>query len=156
MSALLPKQMRNKELAASKAKLQVLNEKLTALNSQLHETVEQQRATYNDLQNILISTDVATLLLDCELNIRFFTPAAKSLFDLVASDVGRPLADLTRRFEDEHLLPDARAVLAKPRAGQARSQSRRRRLVHARDPALSKSPTGASKASSSRLPAFQR
>ena len=33
--------------------MQSLNEELTALNSQLHETVEQQRATSNDLQNIL-------------------------------------------------------------------------------------------------------
>ena len=98
--------------SATKEELRSLNAELTALNSQLHETVEQQRSTYSDLQNILISTDVATLFLDSELNIRFFTPAAKSLFNLIASDVGRPLADLTRRFEDEDLLPDARAVLA--------------------------------------------
>ena len=99
-------------METSKEELQSLNEELTALNSQLHETVEQQRATSNDLQNILNSTDVATLFLDADLNIRFFTPAAKSLFNVIASDVGRPLADLTRRFEDCDLLPDARAVLA--------------------------------------------
>ena len=105
-------QSTNEELETSKEELQSLNEELTALNSQLHETVEQQRATSNDLQNILDSTDVATLFLDSDLSIRFFTPAAKSLFNVIASDVGRPLADLTRRFEDDHLLPDARAVLA--------------------------------------------
>jgi two-component system CheB/CheR fusion protein len=105
-------QSTNEELETSKEELQSLNEELTALNSQLHETVEQQRATSNDLQNILVSTDVATLFLDADLNIRFFTPAAKSLFNVIASDVGRPLADLTRRFEDDDLLPDARAVLA--------------------------------------------
>src|SRR5581483_1242942 len=102
----------NEELETSKEELQSLNEELTALNSQLHETIEQQRATSNDLQNILNSTDVATLFLDCDLNIRFFTPAARSLFNVIASDVGRPLGDLTRRFEDRDLLPDARAVLA--------------------------------------------
>ncbi|MGH7554081.1 MAG: response regulator, partial [Longimicrobiales bacterium] len=96
----------------SKEELQSLNEELTALNSQLHETVEQQRATSKDLQNILNSSDVATLFLDADLNIRFFTPAAKSLFNVIACDVGRPLADLSRRFEDDDLLPDARAVLA--------------------------------------------
>ena len=105
-------QSTNEELETSKEELQSLNEELTALNSQLHETVEQQRATSNDLQNILNSTDVATLFLDGDLRIRFFTPAAKSLFNVIASDVGRPLADLTRRFEDDDLLPDARAVLA--------------------------------------------
>jgi len=84
----------------------------TALNSQLHEAVEQQRATSSDLQNILNSMDVATLVLDAGLNIRFFTPAAKSLFNVIASDIGRPLADLAHRFKDNDLMPDARAVLA--------------------------------------------
>ncbi len=102
----------NRKLKTSKEELQSLNEELTALNSQLHETVEQQRATSNDLRNILHSTDVAILFLDGDLRIRFFTPAAKSLFDIIASDVGRPLVDLARRFEDDNLLPDARAVLA--------------------------------------------
>jgi len=105
-------QSTNEELETSKEELQSLNEELTALNSQLHETVEQQRATSDDLQNILNSTDVATLFLDANLNIRFFTPAAKSLFNVIASDVGRPLADLTRRFVDDDLLQDARDVLA--------------------------------------------
>ena len=105
-------QSTNEELETSKEELQSLNEELTALNSQLHETVEQQRATSDDLQNILNSTDVATLFLDADLNIRFFTPAAKSLFNVIASDVGRPLADLTRRFVDDDLLQDARDVLA--------------------------------------------
>ena len=91
---------------------QSTNEELTALNSRPHETVEQQRTKASDLRSILNSTDVATLFLDADLSIRFFTPAAKSLFNSIASDVGRPLAHLTRRFEDEDLLPDARTVLA--------------------------------------------
>ena len=69
---------------------------MTALNSQLQETLERQRTTSNDLQNVLYSTDVATLFLDTGLNIRFFTPATKSLFSVIPSDVGRPLADLIR------------------------------------------------------------
>ena len=96
----------------SKKALPFLNEELAALNSRLHEAVEQQRVSFNNLQNILDSTDVATLFLDEDLNVRFFTPATSSLFNIIASDVGRPLADLTRRFEDDDLLPDARAVLA--------------------------------------------
>ena len=97
---------------SSREELQSLNDELTARNSQLQETVEQQRAAACDLQNILNSTGVATLFLDADLRIRFFTPAVKSLFNVIASDVGRPLADFARRFEDDDLLPDARAVLA--------------------------------------------
>jgi two-component system CheB/CheR fusion protein len=105
-------QSTNEELETSKEELQSLNEELTALNGQLQETLERQRATSTDLQNILISTDAPTLFLDRELNIRFFTPATKSLFSIVASDIGRPLADLTHRFAGADLLVDARAVLA--------------------------------------------
>ena len=104
-------QSTNEELETSKEELQSLNEELTALNGQLHETVEQQRATSNDLKNILDSTDVATLFLDHDLKIRFFTPATKSLFNIIASDIGRPLADFTRRFQDDDLLSDAASVL---------------------------------------------
>lgn len=97
----------------SKDELQSRNEELiTALNGQLRATVERQRATSRDLQNILDSTEVATLFLDVELNIPFFTPTAKSLFSINTSDVGRPLADLSRRFADDDLIPDAWAVLA--------------------------------------------
>ena len=59
-------QSTNEELLTSKEELQSLNEELTALNSQLQETLERQRTTSNDLQNILYSTDVATLFLDTE------------------------------------------------------------------------------------------
>ena len=84
---------------------------MTALNSQLRESLERQRTTSNDLQNVLYSTGVATIFLDPDLNIRFFTPATKSLFGVIPSDVGRPLGDLTSLAADGALLTDAQTVL---------------------------------------------
>ncbi|HET6609402.1 MAG TPA: chemotaxis protein CheB [Rhodopila sp.] len=104
-------QSTNEELLTSKEELQSLNEELTALNSQLQETLERQRITSSDLQNVLYSTDMATIFLDADLNIRFFTPATKSLFNVIPSDVGRPLADLNSLAADSTLLADAQAVL---------------------------------------------
>ncbi len=104
-------QSTNEELLTSKEELQSLNEELTALNSQLQETLEQQRTTSNDLQNVLYSTNVATIFLDRDLRIRFFTPATKMLFSVIPSDVGRPLADLSALAADDALLGDARTVL---------------------------------------------
>ena len=57
-------QSTNEELLTSKEELQSLNEELTALNTQLQETLERQRTTADDLQNVLYSTDLATLFLD--------------------------------------------------------------------------------------------
>ena len=104
-------QSTNEELLTSKEELQSLNEELTALNSQLQETLERQRSTSDDLQNILYSTNVATLFLDMNLNIRFFTPATKSLFNVIPGDVGRPLTDLNSLSADKALVTDARTVL---------------------------------------------
>jgi two-component system CheB/CheR fusion protein len=105
-------QSTNEELLTSKEELQSLNEELSALNSQLQETLERQRLTSDDLQNVLYSTNVGTLFLDMDLNIRFFTPAIKLLFNVIPGDVGRPLADLNSIATDNELLADARKVLA--------------------------------------------
>jgi two-component system CheB/CheR fusion protein len=105
-------QSTNEELLTSKEELQSLNEELTALNSQLQETLERQRTTSDDLQNVLYSTDLATLFLDRDLRIRFFTPATKLLFHVLPSDVGRPLADLSSHTQDDRLLADAKLVLS--------------------------------------------
>jgi two-component system CheB/CheR fusion protein len=105
-------QTTNEELETSHEELQSLNEELTALNSQLQETLDQQRSTADDLQNILNSSDLATIFLDDKLRIRFFTPAARALFSVIATDVGRPLADLAHHFANATLLSDARAVLS--------------------------------------------
>jgi two-component system CheB/CheR fusion protein len=102
----------NEEVETSKEQLQSLNEELTALNSQLQEALEQNQSVVNDLENILNSTDVATLFLDGQFNIRFFTPAVTPLLGIIASDIGRPLADLVGHFAEGKLLADARAVLS--------------------------------------------
>jgi two-component system CheB/CheR fusion protein len=104
-------QTTNEELETSKEELQSLNEELTSLNSQLQETLDKQKVIADDIENILNSADLATLFLDGKLNIRFFTPAAKALFSVISSDVGRPLADLTHHFADGKLLAEARGVI---------------------------------------------
>src|ERR1700722_16917760 len=85
-------------------------ERVTALNGQLQDTLERQRSTSDDLQNILYSIDVATLFLDTDLNIRFFTPATQSLFSFGPDDVGRPVAGFQLLDPDDTLLLDARTL----------------------------------------------
>ena len=87
-------QTTNEELETSKEELQSLNEELTALNSQLQETLNRYQTLADDLENILNSADVATLFLDRNLRIRFFTPAARigysiDVFHVTPEDVAR-------------------------------------------------------------------
>jgi len=116
-------QSTNEELLTSKEELQSLNEELTALNSQLQETLERSRTTLSDLENVLNSSDVATLFLDANLKIRFFTPAATAMFTIMPGDVGRPLADFRARVQDPELLDDARGVLLNSQSVEAEVQA---------------------------------
>ncbi|MDO6965461.1 CheR family methyltransferase [Rhizobium alvei] len=117
-------QSTNEELVSSKEELQSLNEELTALNTQLQETLERQRTTSDDLQNVLYSTDVATIFLDINLKIRFFTPATRTIFNIIISDIGRPLSDLKSTAPDESLIDDAHGVLedGQPRETEIRTR----------------------------------
>ncbi|TGQ63502.1 PAS domain S-box protein [Mesorhizobium sp. M00.F.Ca.ET.186.01.1.1] len=106
-------QSTNEELETSKEELQSFNEELNTVNSQLqHKIAEQERST-NDLNNLLAGSETATLFLDDKLAINWFAPATKELFDLVTSDIGRPIAHFARKFSDDQLLSDAETVLRK-------------------------------------------
>jgi PAS domain S-box-containing protein len=104
-------QASNEELLSSKEELQSLNEELTSLNAELHGALTREKASANDMQNILYSTDTATLFLDPKLQVRFFTPGITALFNLRAVDIGRPLEDLTLLASDATLFADIRTAL---------------------------------------------
>ncbi|EQD56382.1 Signal transduction histidine kinase (STHK) with CheB and CheR activity, partial [mine drainage metagenome] len=104
-------QSTNEELETSKEELQSLNEELTTANNQLQDSLARQRTTSNDLKNILNSSQAATLFVDRDLKVRFFTPAAAPLFNLIPTDIGRPLSDLAARITDIDFVANTRAVL---------------------------------------------
>jgi two-component system CheB/CheR fusion protein len=104
-------QSTNEEIATSKEELQSLNEELETVNAELRRKVEDLDHITSDLQNLLGSTQVATLFLDTELRIRNFTPAIGAIFPLRHSDVGRPITDLAQRLTDGDLVRDAQDVL---------------------------------------------
>ncbi len=87
-------QSANEELLTSKEELQSLNEELISLNGQLQETLGVAQKASDDLQNLLSNVGVAIFFLGSDLNILFFTPAAKSIVHVIRSDIGRPITDL--------------------------------------------------------------
>ena len=105
-------QSTNEELETSREELQSLNEELTTLNTQLQQKVDDERRVSDDLSNLLASSGIATLFLDRSFRIMRFTPAMGELFNLIATDVGRPFSDITGKITDPSLMDDARAVLS--------------------------------------------
>src|SRR6195952_573435 len=106
-------QSTNEELETSKEELQSFNEELNTVNSQLQHKIGELESATNDLNNLLIGSETATLFLDDKFCVKWFSPASKELFDLVSSDIGRPITHFAQKFADDNLLLDAEAVMKK-------------------------------------------
>jgi two-component system CheB/CheR fusion protein len=104
-------QSTNEELTTSKEEMQSLNEELQTVNAELQSKVDDFSRVNNDMKNLLNSTDIATLFLDKELNIRRFTNQATKIFKLIKSDIGRPFTDLTSHLIYPELAEDSLEVL---------------------------------------------
>ncbi|HSN03625.1 MAG TPA: CheR family methyltransferase [Nitrospira sp.] len=104
-------QSTNEELETAKEELQSLNEELITVNSELQGKLDALADAHDDLQNLLNSTEVATIFLDNELRIKRFTSEAKRVSNLIAIDVGRPLSDIVSKLTYDRLLEDAQEVL---------------------------------------------
>jgi two-component system CheB/CheR fusion protein len=104
-------QSTNEELTTSKEEMQSLNEELQTVNAELQSKVDDFLRVNNDMKNLLNSTDIATLFLDKDLNIRRFTNEATKIFKLIKSDIGRPFTDLVSDLSYPDLGNDALEVL---------------------------------------------
>ncbi|MGD8629662.1 MAG: PAS domain S-box protein, partial [Gammaproteobacteria bacterium] len=104
-------QSTNEELESSKEELQSVNEELITVNTQLRDKIAELEETNNDLTNLMTSVDTAILFIGVDGVIRRFTPRVTSLFNVIDSDLGRPLGDINRRFEDPQLQQDIDRVM---------------------------------------------
>jgi two-component system CheB/CheR fusion protein len=104
-------QSTNEELTTSKEEMQSLNEELQTVNVELQSKVDEFSRVNNDMKNLLNSTDIATLFLDKELNIRRYTNQTTKIFKLIKSDIGRPFTDQASDLDYPELVDDALEVL---------------------------------------------
>ncbi len=99
------------ELETSREELQSINEELSTVNLELKSKVDELGSANSDMHNLINATAIATLFLDRNMRITRYTPAAVSLFNLIPSDIGRPLSDLTTLLDYPMLGSDAQGVL---------------------------------------------
>jgi two-component system CheB/CheR fusion protein len=118
-------QSTNEELETAKEELQSTNEELTTLNEELQNRNLELSQLNSDLNDLLGSTQSATLMLGEDLRIRRFTPMAQEVLGLTAGDVGRSLLDLQFPLE----LPDLERAVAQV----TRQRTSFEREVRARD-----------------------
>ncbi len=104
-------QSTNEELETSKEELQSTNEELATVNSELQNKVNQLSKASDDINNLLAATEIASIFMDTRLHIKRYTPAAARIIQLIPSDIGRPLSDLTTSFPGVDLAGHAIQVL---------------------------------------------
>jgi two-component system CheB/CheR fusion protein len=104
-------QSANEELTTSKEEAQSMNEELQTLNNELRQKLDDLALAQSDMQNLLNSTQIATLFLDNELNVRRFTDQATRIVHLREVDIGRPLSELTSTLRYDSLESDAKETL---------------------------------------------
>jgi two-component system CheB/CheR fusion protein len=99
------------ELETSKEELQSVNEELTTVNQELKVNIDELALANNDFQNLINSTNLGTIFLDRSLRVKMSTPGAQDIFNLLPSDSGRPLTDLTSSLIYQGLHDDIREVV---------------------------------------------
>ncbi len=104
-------QSANEELTTSKEEAQSMNEELQTINNELQSKLDDLALAQSDMQNLLNSTDIATLFLDNALNVRRFTEQITRIIHLRNSDIGRPLSDLASTLVYPELHTDAKETL---------------------------------------------
>ncbi|MHB1871530.1 MAG: chemotaxis protein CheB [Steroidobacteraceae bacterium] len=104
-------QSANEELTTSKEESQSMNEELETINVELQSKLDDLALAQDDMQNLLNSTEIATLFLDKDLNVRRFTEQIKRIINLRDADIGRPLSDLTTTLNYPEIHADAKETL---------------------------------------------
>jgi len=91
-------QSTNEELETAKEELQSTNEELTTVNDELQSRNTDLTKLTDDLVNLLASVDIPIVMVGMDSCIRRFTPKAGKMFNLIRSDVGRPISDINPNF----------------------------------------------------------
>ncbi len=97
----------NEELETSKEELESTNEELTTVNDEMANRNAELNRLNSDLNNLQASLRTAIVLLSRSLTVRSFTPVAEKLFNLAATDVGRPLGHIQHNLD----FPDLKQFL---------------------------------------------
>ncbi|MBD1938593.1 chemotaxis protein CheB [Microcoleus sp. FACHB-68] len=104
-------QSTNEELQTAKEEIQATNEELNTINEELKNRNVEISQVNNDLSNLLNSVNIPILMLGKDLCIRLFTPLAKTVLNIISTDVGRSIGDIQTHINVPHLEKLIREVI---------------------------------------------
>ena len=111
-------QSSNEEIVSSNEELQSTNEELQSLNEELHTVntehqikIKELIELNDDLNNYFRNSDIGQILLDKRLTIRKFSPAITRQINLIETDVGRSIIDISTNFTNVDFINDIKRVI---------------------------------------------
>ncbi|HEX8515415.1 MAG TPA: chemotaxis protein CheB [Bacteroidia bacterium] len=101
----------NEELQSTNEELQSLNEELHTVNTEHQMKIKELVELNEDLNNYFSSTDIGQLLIDKKLIIRKFSPAVKTQINLIETDIGRSILDISNNFHTFDFINSLKGVM---------------------------------------------
>ncbi len=101
----------NEELQSTNEEMRSVNEELISVNMEYEKKIKELLDLNNDMDNLLINTNIATIFLDKKLNIKLYTPEAMKIFHLIERDKGRPIYHITHMLDYDLIIEDIQDVL---------------------------------------------
>jgi len=101
----------NEEMQSTNEELQSVNEELYTVNAELQRKIAELSELTNDMDNLLVSTEVGTIFLDSKLCLRRITPKISETFNLLPQDLGRSIESFTSNLNHDGMLADLHQVL---------------------------------------------
>ncbi len=94
----------NEELQSTNEELQSVNEELFTVNSEYQQKIIELTELNNDIDNLFSATNIGTIFLDENLEIRKFTSNVCDVLKILDHDVGRPFSQLCHHIGSVNLM----------------------------------------------------
>lgn len=123
-------QSSNEEMVSTNEELQSTNEELQSLNEELHTVSAEHQMKIkelfelnDDLNNYFNNSEIGQILVDGNIIIRKFTPSSKQMINLIESDIGRPLKDITTNLKEVDLAAEVSNVISERKSSEKEVES---------------------------------
>ena len=90
----------NEELQSTNEELQSTNEELYTVNAEHQNKIIELTELTNDVDNLLTSSRIGTLIVDENLEIRKFSPEISNIFNILEKDIGRPFTHISHHLAE--------------------------------------------------------
>ena len=108
----------NEEMISANEELQSTNEELQSLNEELHTVSAEHQLKIkelidlnDDLNNYFQNAEIAHILIDKHMIVRRFSPSINRQINLIETDIGRPIVDITNNLVDVDLIASIKRVM---------------------------------------------